>query len=194
MKVLIVTPLYPPDIAGSAPYVKEFARRLAGGAHAVTILAYSHLPEAVPGVRIRTVEKSSPLPVRIGAFTRALRRELAAADAVLVENGPSTELPLLLAHAGYRKKIVFHCYDETALARARVSPWHRLLLALGARSAARTLVHGSERTAADAISVERPAERPEILPFSPFPKDALAAYEQSWSEHVARITRIFETL
>ena len=67
MRILLITPLYPPDIAGTAPYVKELAERLAS-AHTVTILTYGHIPELVPNVIIHTVEKSSLLPLRIIRF------------------------------------------------------------------------------------------------------------------------------
>lgn len=202
MKILLVTPLYPPDIAGSAPYVKELAKRLSREC-TVTVLAYGHIPEAVEGVRLRSVEKSVSLPARLVRFARALREELRDTDAVLVENGPSVELPLFLAHFGHRKKIVFHLYDETALGHAAASRWYRILLRLGMLSAGRVLTHRNEsvhtaritgKDSGKEVDAERPAQRPEILPFSPFPKEALSAYETSWERHVGELAQIFTTL
>ena len=69
MKILIVTPLYPPDIAGHSAYVKELALRLRE-AHTVTILAYNHIPEKIEGVNIITIQKHLPTLVRLFLCTQ----------------------------------------------------------------------------------------------------------------------------
>ena len=199
MKVLIVTPLYPPDIAGSAPYVKELARRLAKH-YTVTILAYGHIPEEIPGVTITTVEKRDHVFVRLFAFTRALIRAMKGADIVYVENGPSVELPLCIARCIRRTRTIFHVYDTTALTRAKQSLWYRLTFLLAQAVSHRVLLHDDTRATFEAIAwrthnrlvcTPRPLPRPEILPFSPVPKDALDAYEHSWNAHKESLESIF---
>ncbi len=110
MRILLVTPLYPPDIKEPAPYVKELANRLSVN-HAVTVLAYNHLPEAITGVQIITIEKSDVLLVRLVRFFQALRDLARDADVLYMQNGPSVELPILLLSLFVRKPIYLRLGD-----------------------------------------------------------------------------------
>lgn len=202
MKVLIVTPLYPPDIAGPAPYVKELAKRLSPS-HEVTILAYGHLPEEVAGVRIVTIEKRDPGHIRLIRFTRALLRLMKQADVILLENGPSVELPLFWARILHSSKVILHLYDENALAHAVRSLWHRFLLNLAVLSADRVIAHSTESPATTRLislkqgfvrDIPRPLPRPEILPFAPRVESDWNEYEASWVLHQEALHTIMMTL
>src|SRR3989344_1419984 len=96
MRILIATPLFPPDIEPSARYIKELAARLKAR-HQVTILAFTRLPEAIPGVTILSVDKKKPRLVRIFTFFIKALVALQTNDIVYVQNGPSVELPIRLA-------------------------------------------------------------------------------------------------
>lgn len=185
MRILVVTPLYPPDIAGSAPYVKALATRLSM-THKVTVLAYGHIPEMVPRVRIRSIEKRDTLIVRLWRFTYALAQEMRAADIVLVENGPSVELPFFLASLIIWRKSFFHIFDEKAAAHAATSIFHRIPFALARLRA--THILGRAHT-----YIPHPLPRPEIIPLEPYPHDALAAYERSWDTHTRALETLFAT-
>lgn len=117
MKILILTPLFPPDTGDPSSYVKELARRLSSD-HSVTVLLYGHLPEAVPGATLHAVDKRAPLPLRLIAFTVALLNELRGADRILVNNGPSTELPFLLVSPFIRAKTILLESDQLATTAA----------------------------------------------------------------------------
>ncbi|MBU6323782.1 MAG: hypothetical protein KGI41_02790 [Patescibacteria group bacterium] len=169
MRIVIATPLYPPEIADAAAYAKELARRLAKD-HAVTVVAYAHLPEELPGVRVVTVEKRQPRFARLRAFRSALARESKDADAVIAINGASVELPLILAH--FPAPALFVLADASAHARAG-------LLERFARGRARAVV-GSV-----------PAQKPEILPLEPEPTAALAAWNATWHAHLVQFEKIF---
>ena len=174
MKIVLATPLYPPDIAEPAPYVKELARRLAPD-HQVTVLAYGRLPEKVPGVTIVAIDKRRPLPVRLFLYTIALLRAARSADIVYTQNGPSVELPVAVVNFFLRRPLVARWGDEAAHTYAQKKFMRRTVerLAFGGAK----IVTGS------------PLPRPEILPFEPQPTDALAAWEESWQMHLRELTK-----
>lgn len=169
MRILIATPLYPPEVAEPAPYAKELAQRLAKD-HEVSVVAYAHLPEAIPGVRMHAVDKRRSRFVRLIALTWQLFRAARRADAVLVVNGASTELPALAVSYALRTPLFFVVADRAAHERAVLAK-----SALEARAFAR----------AKHVFTELPLPRPEILPLDPEPTEELAAYEKSWEAHLA---------
>ncbi len=164
MRILIATPLYPPEVADAAAYAKELATRLAKD-HAVVVVAYAHLPEKVTGVRVVEIDKRQPRLARLRAFRKALSREARDADAVIAINGASVELPILFALGA---PFVFCVADKAAHARGGIL--ERL-----AFFRARTVVS------------EVPPHRPEILPLEPEPTEALAAWEKAWQTHLAKL-------
>lgn len=173
MRILLASPLYPPDVAEPAPYVKELATRLARE-HTVTVLTYGKHPEQIPGVRITVIDKSLPRLTRLSRYAQTLRRELVSADVLYIENGPSVELPALIATLGSRIRIVVHRGDDVAYARAKKSPLLNALLTLLTRRAARAIE-------------EHPLPRPEVNPLLPLPESAQNAYKESWRVHTALV-------
>lgn len=194
MRLLLVSPLYPPDIAPLAVYVKECAKRLPDSFE-VTVLAYSHIPETVTGVRIISVEKNTPLPIRLLAFTRALWSAIRTADIVYVQNGASVELPILLVSLCTHKPIIVHVYDPVALAYTQKRISQRILLS-SVLWRATSILHDVTVTVPvsyphKTTTIAAPVPRPEILPFAEHPTDAIAQYNQSWDNHLATLTTIF---
>lgn len=199
MRILLVTPLYPPDISEPAPYVKELARRLSLH-HSVTVLAFNHIPEESSGVKTIPVEKSDILPIRLFRFMRTLMQSARTIDVLYLHNGPSVELPILLFSFFTRIPIYIRLGDEVALAHTAK---HSLRMRLLRHTISRTqgvVVH-TQTSAPSTLFVkdipperihnlERPLPRPEILPFVPYPTEAMGAYETSWGRHVAELTYI----
>ena len=177
MRILIATPLYPPEVAEPAPYAKELARRLVKD-HEVTVVAYAHLPEAVPSVRVVVTEKRQALPSRLKAFTRALMREAKQADVVYAMNGPSVELPALFMSLATRTPLVFGMTDRPAHEYAK-KHFFRYVLERIAFAHARAIIE------------QLPPPRPEILPLEPRPDAALADYEAKWAEHLRSLESTF---
>ena len=198
MRILIATPLYPPDIAEPAPYVKELATRLKD-MHKVTVLAYNHIPEQILGVHIIAIPKYTILPVRLIRYTYRLWKEASAADYVFMQNGPSTELPLVLISHFTKSKYIFHLGDEISLSFALNRVFRKLLLIFALKSADIILTHqtsptkelGNMLSTCTVANCNRPKNRPEILPFSDYPTEAFRAYENSWVTHIADIQNIF---
>lgn len=172
MKIVLATPLYPPDIAEPAPYIKELARRL-GAEHEVVVVTYGRLPERVPGVRVVAVDKRHTLFVRLLLYTIALWRESKKEAVVYAQSGASVELPAIVA-AG--RMLVWGASDARAAAHAQ-------------RSLLRGAIGRIVRSRAQQIIHNIPGARPEILPFAPRPERALAEWEEKWSAHVDNIKK-----
>jgi hypothetical protein len=180
MKIVLATPLYPPDIAPPAPYVKELAKRLVAG-HQVTLVTYGKLPEQVAGVKIIAIPKSQMLSVRLFKYTSVLLKEARKADVVYAQNGASVELPLLLISFLTATPIVLCFGDAAAHTRALSRPILRFLeRTVSAR--AKSLVHSV------------PPPRPIILPLEPRPEQELLAYEMAWRDHTDKLERLFTTI
>jgi hypothetical protein len=180
VKIALATPLYPPDIAPAALYIKELAHRLATEGHAVTVITYGHLPEQVPGVRIVCTSNRRPLPIRILAYAWLLLRTLPGSDIIYMENGTSAELPALLASWILRIPYVMHLGDPVARERA-------------SKSRIRGKIQEWTMARAAQVLADSPLPRPEILPLVPYPTAAFDAYESSWATHLAQLSELFST-
>lgn len=177
MKIVLASPLYPPDVAWPAPYIKELAERLAPK-HEVVVVAYGHLPERVAGARIMTTDKRRPLPLRLASFTLAFWRAARSADLIYAENGASVEMPLALVSLLTRTPIIMHLGDERASEKA-------------AKSLVLHVIEKIAQAHAKKVLADSPAPRPEILPFDPYPTSAMAAYEASWVKHLETLEDLF---
>lgn len=178
MKIVIATPLYPPDTAEPAPYVKTLASKLTEG-HEVVVVLYGRLPEVVPQVRYVCIDKRPPLPLRLLRYTMTLIIESRHADVLYVENGTSTELPAIIVSFVSRVPIIFHIGDRFA---------HSLLT----KHSVRTYLERFLRHRAFETLEEMPEPRPEILPFTTYPKAAFVAYDAAWAAHLARLITLFD--
>ncbi len=177
MRIVLVTPLYPPEIVEPAPYVKELAKRLSGR-HTVTILTYTRLPEKVAGVRIIAIDKRRPLLLRLVSFFFALVRAARSADVVYAMNGASVELPLALASFFISSPVVIRIGDAAAHERTKKNQLAQIIERFAFSRARRVIADG-------------PRPRPELLPFAAFPNEALDAHGQSWNSHLRTLEDIF---
>ena len=176
MKIVLATPLYPPDIAEPAPYVKELAKRLAP-MHEITVATYGRLPEQVAGATVLTADKRALLPVRLARYTALLWRVARGADIVYIQNGPSVELPVAVLMVLMRRPLFMRLGDVAA---------HQYAQAHFVRRALERFVMRRVQVVAEA-----PPLKPEILPFENRPTAALAAWEESWDRHIEHLQRIF---
>jgi hypothetical protein len=194
MRITIATPLYPPDIKEPAPYVKEIASRLASN-HVVTVLAYNHVPEDVPGVRIVCIEKSEPTLMRIVRFFVALYFLAKNTDVLYVQNGPSVELPILLYLSITRKRphIVVRLGDTVPLKDSASHPLTAWITRSLLKRVDRVVSHEdtSGLTPHETVVLPRPLPKPEWLPLDARYATDPAQYELSWNEHVRTLLTYF---
>ena len=73
MRIVLATPVYPPEIGGPATYTKELALRLRDE-HEIIIVAYASTSEIIPGTTLFIASKRRPLPLRFFKYTVDLFR------------------------------------------------------------------------------------------------------------------------
>ncbi len=176
MRILICTPLYPPDTEPSARYVQELATRLTSRGHTITVLAYGALLEPTVGVVLHPIPKEAPLSIRLMHYARALLQLQQHVDVIMCENGPSVELPFFLTSFFTHVKRILHDSDV----RARAVRKRHIIF---------DTIHRAARLRADSVFVGTPLPRPELLPFTPHPAEAFTQYEVSWVRHLDALTR-----
>jgi hypothetical protein len=169
MRILIATPLFPPDVADPAPYIKTLAARLSEDFD-VTVLLYGKLPETAKSARLYPVPKELPAPLRLAIFGIRLLFLGSVHDVVLIENGIAAELPALIASFFFPRRMLIHCSDKKVA-------YHGWRKRLHERLAARV------RMLPD---LSAPV-RPEILPFEPYPAEEMRRYEEDWVKHLAAL-------
>lgn len=175
MQILILAPLFPPDVGGAAEYVKELAQRLSS--HTVTVLIYGHLPESIANVHIVTVDKRASLPIRLLRYTVALYNHSKNTDLVIINNGPSTELPVLLI-AIFRPLQLCLCESDSVAAKASLIGGYGILH--------RSIIQRAK------IILSFPTDelyrRQEILPFGSSNEESEEEREAWWQMHLEKIT------
>lgn len=99
MKIILATPIYPPEIGGPATYAKELCERL-HEIHNITVATYTNSAEAFRGTRLVPVGKGRPLPIRLMLFFVKLLRVIKQVrpDVVYVQNAMAAGLPVALVH------------------------------------------------------------------------------------------------
>ncbi|MCA9355294.1 hypothetical protein KC865_01955 [Candidatus Kaiserbacteria bacterium] len=173
MRIAILTPLFPPDTTYSAEYTKELAFRLSIK-HDVTIVLYGHLPEKINSVHMECVDKRLSPIARAISFLRALQKIPPKQELILIQNGPSVELPTLIKFFFRKIPIILMESDKPALKRTRSNLFQRF-------------IHGILEKKAVYVFAEKdpwPTEKPVIHPLKESPQIALGIWEMSWQRHL----------
>lgn len=95
MRIVLATPVYPPEIGGPATYTKELAIRLRDK-HEIIIVAYASTSEIIPGTTLFVASKRRPLILRLLKFTFDLFRASRNSDIIYVQNAVAAGLPAVL--------------------------------------------------------------------------------------------------
>ncbi|MDO8604235.1 MAG: glycosyltransferase family 4 protein [bacterium] len=119
MKILIATPIYPPEIGGPATYIKELCGHLSGS-NEITVIAYTNSADAFPNTRLVPVGKGRPLPIRLAIFFLKLLREVKKTkpDVMYVQNAMAAGLPVALVHLLTKVPFVLKFVGDEAWERA----------------------------------------------------------------------------
>ncbi len=117
MKIVIATPIYPPEIGGPATYTKELCERL-HDTHDITVVAYTDVGTRFEGTKLIPVSKRRPLPVRLHLYLFTLLKAARDADLVYVQNAMASGLPTAIACMILRKPFVLKFVGDEAWERA----------------------------------------------------------------------------
>ncbi len=117
MKIVLATPLYPPEIGGPATYVKELSERLRD-THQITIVAYASTSEKIPRTTLVTVSKRRPLPLRLLKFTLSLWNATRGADVIYAQNAVAAGLPAVVVGRMRNIPVVIKFVGDEAWERA----------------------------------------------------------------------------
>lgn len=117
MRIILATPLYPPEIEDLSVYVKDLAEQLKNQ-HQITILAYASQPEKISGVNIVVVNKRQPLVVRILRYTFKLFRMSRQADVIYAQNAVVAGLPAIIVQWLLGIPVVINFAEDEAWKRA----------------------------------------------------------------------------
>ncbi len=117
MRIILATPIYPPEIGGPATYTSELGERL-GESHDITIVAYADEPEHVRATRLVVVSKKIFLPLRLWMYFYILFREAKNTDVIYVQNAVAAGLPAALVGLLRKKPVVLKFVGDEAWERA----------------------------------------------------------------------------
>lgn len=95
MKIILATPVYPPEFGGPATYTKGLALKLRD-THEIVIVAYASTAEIIPGTTLFVASKQRPLLLRLLKFSFDLFRASRGADVIYVQNAMAAGLPAVL--------------------------------------------------------------------------------------------------
>lgn len=171
MKILIVSALYPPEVNSVATHCKELAIRLKKANHNITVLTYATLPEESDAIKIIKISKQLPRALRLVIFFMKLVTVAHKTDIIYVENGASTELPIVIASVFMRTPFIIHVGDKRAHDIAN-------------KNAVLKWIQNMSFKRATGIIKSTPLVRPEILPFSKVSNEEITKYENSWEMHL----------
>ena len=114
MKIIVATPLYPPEIDTLASYSRDLAEHLQSD-HQVTVLAYA---KQVEDKNVIVVDKSKPLLVRLFSYSWSLFKLAKSADIIYAQNAVAVGLPAIIVKYLVSKPVFINFYDDEAWKRA----------------------------------------------------------------------------
>jgi glycosyltransferase involved in cell wall biosynthesis len=117
MRVILATPIYPPEVGGPVTYIVELAQRLRGNHH-IVVVAYTDSLEPIPHTHLIAVSKKNMLPVRLYRYFFTLLREARQSDVIYVQNAVATGLPAVLVGWWLKKPVILKFVGDEAWERA----------------------------------------------------------------------------
>ncbi|MBU3968912.1 glycosyltransferase family 4 protein [Patescibacteria group bacterium] len=117
MKIVIATPVYPPEIGGPATYTVELVNRIKNK-HNIIIVTFADNPIILDRIKFLYTSKKRPLPIRLLLFFLKLLFASRSADVIYVQNAMAAGLPAMLVSKLLRKPLVLKFVGDEAWERA----------------------------------------------------------------------------
>ncbi len=118
MRILISTPLFPPETAYPAAFAKNLSLLLSEK-NIVTVLAFVEAPEKVDNVNIISVSKKQNLAKRLTIFTYRLFQEVKNHDLVIVKQAGISSLLTVIVSKLFGKYIILKMKEDEVIERIR---------------------------------------------------------------------------
>lgn len=112
MRILITTPIWPPEIGGPATYIKELVARLPK-TYQPTILAFADNPE-IPEGPFQTVSKKNPAIIRQIIFIKKILGLGKNMDLIYAQNAMAAGVPSVIAAKLLKKPLILKFVGDNA--------------------------------------------------------------------------------
>lgn len=118
-KILLATPIYPPEIGGPATYTKELIEKLKNDFE-ITVLTYGDKNKSplFDGSTLHIIDKNKSMPVRLMLYTIKLLSLARKVDVIYVQNAVAAGLPVAIASTILRKPFILKFVGDEAWERA----------------------------------------------------------------------------
>ncbi|MCU0678148.1 MAG: glycosyltransferase family 4 protein [Candidatus Pacebacteria bacterium] len=117
MKIIIATPIYPPEVGGPATYTVEIEKHLMARGHVVSVLTFSNIDNPLRTAQTTIVDKKLPRYKRIFVFGWQLYRLAKHHDVIYVQNAMAAGLPAVIVGLLTRTPVVLKFVGD--------EPWER---------------------------------------------------------------------
>lgn len=116
MKILVATPIFPPDDGGPATYTKEVSERLTKRGHTISVVTFSDAPreDSFSGVRVRALSRKNSFLKRNFLFFYEVFKTSPAFDLVYIHEPSIIGLAASLAAKMRRKKTLLKFVGDRA--------------------------------------------------------------------------------
>jgi len=119
MKILITTPIFPPEIGGPATYVKEFAQRAKKKDNDVEIITLTDVEnDNLDDIDITSVKRTRNKLARHSSLFSKILKKAKKHDLIYAQNPGAVGLPSVLAGSILRKPVVVKYVGDTAWEKA----------------------------------------------------------------------------
>lgn len=176
MKILILTPLFPPDIGAPSSYVKTLLSQLTE--YDVTLLLYGYLPESAGNTNMVILDKRQPRAILLIKSFFTLLKFGRKADLVIINNGPSTELPAWAASFFLKTPMVL-CQSDPLAIKSSSQGIYSLIHSFCIKRMKK--IHTLPENEYHYLKAEK-------LPFTSFNTTAETTRQQWWRQHILELT------
>ncbi|MFA6467166.1 MAG: glycosyltransferase [Patescibacteria group bacterium] len=118
MKIIIATPLFPPEIEDIANYSRDIAMHLKEN-NQVQILTYAGPVEEIVDLEIFTINKRQSLLFRISKYFIKLLKLARQVDLIYVQNSVAVSWPAILVKIITGRKVIINFIEDEAWKRSR---------------------------------------------------------------------------